>query len=396
MADEQATLRLGRRERESQARRLARENRATADRFRAVELYRAGASIETAAKEIGRAQFFVWDALSRAGIKRRPGGRPKGSERPERRIAAHVMDAAVERYLAGNSAKEIGNEGTVSKTTLLRELRRRGISIRTKYGRGLAYEGTELIVAAYAQGKSLARVAAEFGCSKRTVLRYVQQAGVETRPVERTTDHGRIIALYRDGMSARNTAAEIGCTVPHVFLVLRRNGISPRRAQGRASAVDVAEAIRLYRSGSPPEVIGQMFGVSHGTVHSVLHAAGVATPARVMRLDYLSPHAGPIRPCGTWERAYAQVLDCQVSCGEIEGWRHEPEAIRLPNGRSYWPDFRISLPEGHLEYHEVKGRRWPKGMAKVQAAVALGYPVRVIDRRVLGPLCARFGIEVTL
>lgn len=43
----------------------------------------------------------------------------------------------------------------------------------------------------------------------------------------------------------------------------------------------------------------------------------------------------------------------------ITAWQHEPETfwfLEIKRGvRSYLPDFKVTCPDGRIEYHEVKG-----------------------------------------
>jgi hypothetical protein len=59
------------------------------------------------------------------------------------------------------------------------------------------------------------------------------------------------------------------------------------------------------------------------------------------------------------EAAYAESLDLLKMAGEIKEWEYEKERIPLDvNGihiTSYMPDFWITMPDGSLEIHEVKG-----------------------------------------
>lgn len=55
------------------------------------------------------------------------------------------------------------------------------------------------------------------------------------------------------------------------------------------------------------------------------------------------------------EAAYARKLETQREQGSILRFDFEPETLRLANRTSYTPDFRVILPDGTVEFHEVKG-----------------------------------------
>lgn len=88
-----------------------------------------------------------------------------------------------------------------------------------------------------------------------------------------------------------------------------------------------------------------------------------------------------------WEANYARFLEFQKVWGQIADWEHEPETFwfeKIKRGiRSYLPDFKLTLTNGNVEYHEVKGWMDPasktkiKRMAKYHPAVVLN----VIDAR---------------
>lgn len=61
----------------------------------------------------------------------------------------------------------------------------------------------------------------------------------------------------------------------------------------------------------------------------------------------------------SWEVNYARFLEWRKINKEIVGWQHEPETFWFDGVRrgcvSYKPDFKVTLPGGSIEYHEVKG-----------------------------------------
>ncbi len=68
----------------------------------------------------------------------------------------------------------------------------------------------------------------------------------------------------------------------------------------------------------------------------------------------------------SWEANYARYLNFLIANGEpIAKWEFEAETFefkKIKRGtRLYTPDFKITLQNGHIEYHEVKGWDYPKG-----------------------------------
>lgn len=71
-----------------------------------------------------------------------------------------------------------------------------------------------------------------------------------------------------------------------------------------------------------------------------------------------------------WEANYARYLEFLKSVGDILLWEHEPETFwfeKIKRGvRSYLPDFRVTLKDGTIEYHEVKGWMDAKSATKLK------------------------------
>ena len=54
------------------------------------------------------------------------------------------------------------------------------------------------------------------------------------------------------------------------------------------------------------------------------------------------------------EAAYARELERRQRDGEIVRYRFEPMKFRLADLAFYTPDFEVQLPDGTIEFHEVK------------------------------------------
>jgi predicted nuclease of restriction endonuclease-like RecB superfamily len=70
-----------------------------------------------------------------------------------------------------------------------------------------------------------------------------------------------------------------------------------------------------------------------------------------------------------WELNYANYLEFLKKAKHISGWEYEPETFwfeKIRRGvRSYTPDFRVTYPDGRVEYHEVKGWMDQKSKTKI-------------------------------
>lgn len=60
-----------------------------------------------------------------------------------------------------------------------------------------------------------------------------------------------------------------------------------------------------------------------------------------------------------WETSYAQFLDWSIANGNVSNWEYEPYTFWFEGIKrgvvSYKPDFKVTLKNGNVEWHEVKG-----------------------------------------
>lgn len=71
-----------------------------------------------------------------------------------------------------------------------------------------------------------------------------------------------------------------------------------------------------------------------------------------------------------WEANYARFLEWRKQRGEVAVWLHEPETFWFDGVKrgcvSYLPDFKVTLPNGDIEFHEVKGWMDPASKTKIK------------------------------
>jgi hypothetical protein len=102
-----------------------------------------------------------------------------------------------------------------------------------------------------------------------------------------------------------------------------------------------------------------------------IHALQVAGK---MRRRY-TRSAGGMRPDlgfyvrSAWEANYARYLRFLQAHGEIIRWSYEPKTFDFPQirrgTRAYTPDFYVEFPDGHHEWHEVKGWMDPQSRTRL-------------------------------
>lgn len=86
-----------------------------------------------------------------------------------------------------------------------------------------------------------------------------------------------------------------------------------------------------------------------------------------------------------WEANYARYLNWRKARAELESWDYEAktfvfEAIKRGT-RAYTPDFKLTFPDGRIEWHEVKGWMDPQSKTRLKR-MGKYYPqevVRVVD-----------------
>ena len=84
-----------------------------------------------------------------------------------------------------------------------------------------------------------------------------------------------------------------------------------------------------------------------------------------------SPKARAIRKPGVMnktEAAYAAHLDQRKQAGEILTYHFEAYTLKLADNCRYTPDFMVLLPDGTMQFHEVKGYWMDDAKVKIKVA----------------------------
>lgn len=68
------------------------------------------------------------------------------------------------------------------------------------------------------------------------------------------------------------------------------------------------------------------------------------------------------------EARYALHLTDLLRLGQVARFDFEPEKLRLADRTFYTPDFRVLLPDGSVEFHEVKGFWEDDARVKIKVA----------------------------
>jgi hypothetical protein len=105
-----------------------------------------------------------------------------------------------------------------------------------------------------------------------------------------------------------------------------------------------------------------------------------------------------------WEANWARYLKWQQQMGLVKEWAYEVEKFWFdkPRGRGqgvnsgvrhYLPDFKVTFPDGHVEYHEVKGHLTAQAKTALKR-MAIYYPeltIRVIGKKEYSTIARQVG-----
>ena len=271
----------------------------------------------------------------------------------------------------------------------------------------------EKVIESYNRTGSVWKTADEVGLCGQVVYKRLRKAGV-VKPMNKLSDHDEALIekFYRttdflcgDG-KLKAFAESIGRTEQFVCRYAKTKKLTKRRQMCEATVERVAkkhsEWIKVH--GHPRGMLGKkhteelkmrMRKISRSrwlsltpTQRSIIILK--SQKARAARGTLYRP-----RPETTWkagwreiggvkkyyrskgEANYARGLEFQRKQGLITSWLHEPETFwfeKIKRGtRSYLPDFKVTYPDGHIEYHEVKGWYDDRSKTKVKR-MAKYYP----------------------
>ena len=369
---------------------------AAAQRAVAVARYLEGAS----ARSVGAA-FGVHRTTVRRWV-RQAGHGPRG---PERRSATRsgVREEAVARYLEGASARSVGAAFGVSDVTVLRWVRQAGHGPRGPGRRSATRPGVrEEAVARYLDAERAA-VGAAFGVSHQTVLRWVRQAGHESRPGNGSgpawaAKRAGAVALYREGASARAVGAAFGVSHETVRRWVRQAGqqTRPGNGSGPAWAAKRGDAVAMYREGGAARAVAAASGVSASSVLAWVRDAGHQPRGRGRRsaarrgvraaavAAYLDGEAAPavgaafgvtaatVRP-GAREEAVARYLDGESSTAVASAYGvHAGTVLAWVRAEGHEPRKRGGVPARTARQRAAAVEAYLEGASAAAVSSAFG------------------------
>jgi DNA-directed RNA polymerase specialized sigma24 family protein len=106
---------------------------------------------------------------------------PATTHRTQRRLRSVEIDALVDHYQAGATIAQVVERFRISRTTVMAHLDRRGIQ-RRAVAKRWDHKKLASTARSYADGSSLATIAAQLGLDPSTVANRFRRAAVPIRP----------------------------------------------------------------------------------------------------------------------------------------------------------------------------------------------------------------------
>lgn len=258
----------------------------------------------------------------------------------------------------------------------------------------------EALYSSYLKTESVHRTGAEFGISGDTVHQHLLKAGKKLNHGNWTTEEVDILrSAYSDpnGVNLALIAKQLGRPYSGISGKASSLGITVSRGKQirRKETLQKLKAAKKDVWKNKPHPRG-MAGKHHSDESKAAISLGScgrkvppeqtmrAMKTKVARYGSLSVNAGRgswkaawreiggrrIYARSRWEANYARYLQWLKDRGEIKEWEHEPETFwfeKIRRGcRSYLPDFRVTMMDDSIEYHETKGWMDARSVTKIK------------------------------
>ncbi len=177
--------------------------------------------------------------------------------------------------------------------------------------------------------------------------------------------------LGRHKTNVCRKARALGLSDQHRRKVITRKPPRPpmfASAVERKTAQGAAMRLRLQSQGHPRGALGMKHTEAMSARNAKNIAEGKFHPYSRAKRGYREDLNNTFFR-SAWEANYARYLNLMIKQGKCVSWEFEKhtfwfESIRR-GVRSYTPDFRVVFPDGHHEWHEVKGWMDPKSATKL-------------------------------
>lgn len=174
-----------------------------------------------------------------------------------RNVTGAARDELLARYAAGERASALGREYGLSPSSIRQAANAAGIVVRGNFGQRLTAEQVAEIIRLRRAGLSMDAIAARIGRGRTSVANTLRKAGFAPAPPGRGSRLGRFspetrkeaVERYAAGGSSAEVAAEFGTTAPTVVKWARAAGV-PIRPQGGWPGMGSARSGRALIGGS--------------------------------------------------------------------------------------------------------------------------------------------------
>ncbi len=258
-----------------------------------------------------------------------------------------------ERHRRGASTRQLATRFQVSRSTICRVLKSRGVIIHDgqpwKYRNKLTERQKSEIIERYGKGENIYQLAEDFPISAQCIWKLLSRSGlVRSR---RTTEGQKqeIVKRYGEGESTTHIADALGLCQPTVSKILKENDIVIRgdidgtKYKHKLSETQKLDIVKRYENGESTHELAERFSVSQRSIWGLLKRRNVQ-----MR-D--SSEAGRIYDCDhnyfenidTEEKAY--WLGFLMADGSVK--RNQLWLTLARKDRPHIVDFRESLQSDH-------------------------------------------------
>lgn len=198
-----------------------------------------------------------------------------------RKLSEEKVQEICRRYQAGESSSEIAEDFDVAPSSILRRLRKCGVTTRLGDGpvrlRKLNEAQIQEAARRYQTGESMSELAQDFGVSDGTISRSLRRHGVAIRPCKFSEEQEQeICRRYEDGEATYEIACALGIERTSVIRCARRHGVTIRtERQHKLSITQENEAVERYLQGESCRQAGERFGVTAQPIIDLLERRGI-------------------------------------------------------------------------------------------------------------------------
>jgi hypothetical protein len=138
---------------------------------------------------------------------------------------------------------------------------------------------------------------------------------------------------------------------------------------------DEAKAIIAHKSSKSNQLInqsGRRVGMIEKMIKTKMERGNLVNPRlkQTWKAGWRIVNGNSYFFRSRWEANYARYLELMRNNGLIEKWEHEPDVFLL-EGKGFLPDFKLTITDNAIEYHEVKGWMDERSKNKIEKMAIL-------------------------